>query len=128
MPNMQNMQNRENNTTPQASSSGSSIPVIGGLVRGGWLWVSAGALAAMIVVQGSGLLDSMAYAEMSTTYQSYSMMTTDGGTDEILVILDSRQEAMLIYEVDSTNTLKLLKREQLDTMFASARAQHLPRP
>ncbi len=102
--------------------------IVNGVFRGGWLWVSAGVLAAMIVVQGSGLFDSIANAEMSTTYQSYSMMTTDGGTDEILAVLDSRQEAMLIYAVDSTNTLRLLKREQLDTMFARARAQHLPRP
>ena len=32
--------------------------------RGGWLWISAGVLAALVVVQGAGLLDRPALAEM----------------------------------------------------------------
>jgi hypothetical protein len=110
------------------SNNESKRSIFSGLVGGGWLWVSAGVLAALITVQGAGLLDSPAYAEMTTTSQSYSMMTTDGGTDEVLVVIDSRQESLLIYRVDSTNTLQLYKREQLDTMFTRARARLSPRP
>ena len=98
------------------------------LLSGGWLWISAGVLAALILVQGAGMLDSPAMGDMTTTQQSYSMMTTDGGTDEVLVLIDSRQESMLVYRVDSSNTLQLLKREQLDAMFSRARAQLAVRP
>jgi len=93
-----------------------------------WLWLTAGVLAGLIVVQGAGMLESEAVADMTTTTQSYSMMTTDGGTDEVLVIVDSRQESLMIYRVDSSNQLQLYKREQLGPLFSRARAQGTPRP
>lgn len=107
------------NTTP-------NTPVRCG--RGGWLWLSAGILAGLIVVQGAGMFESEAYADMTTTMQSYSMMTTDGGTDEVLVVVDSRQESLLIYRVNLNNRLQLYKREQLGPLFTRARAQGAVRP
>jgi hypothetical protein len=65
---------------------------------------------------------------MTTTSQSYAMMTTDGGTDEVLVVVDSRQESLMIYRVDSSNQLQLYKREQLGPLFSRARAQGSIRP
>jgi len=97
--------------------------------RSGWLWVSAGVLGALIVVQGSGLLDSPARAEMSTTSGSYSVMTTDGGNDEILVVVDSRQESLMVYRTSgSTNDLKMLDREELSSLFMRARARAIGGP
>jgi len=94
----------------------------------GWLWVSAGVLAALIVVQGAGLFESKAYAEMATTNASYSMMTTDGGNDEILVVVDSRQESLLVYRTMNNTSLKLLDREDLSSLFSRARARAVGRP
>ena len=51
--------------------------------RSGWLWVSAGVLASLILVQGAGMLDSTAHAEMSSTSGAYTMITTDGGNDAV---------------------------------------------
>ncbi len=96
--------------------------------QGGWLWISAAVLGSLILVQGAGLFDSSAHADMTVTNQSYSMMTTDGGTDEVLVVIDSRQESLLVYRVDSGNKMQLHRRESLDALFANARAQLFPRP
>jgi hypothetical protein len=94
----------------------------------GWLWVSAGILAALIVVQGGGLFESKAYAEMSTTSGSYSMMTTDGGNDEILVVVDSRQESLMVYRSMNGTTLEMLEKEELSSLFSRARARAVGSP
>ena len=94
----------------------------------GWLWVSAGVLAAMIVVQGSGVFESPALAEMATTNGSYSMLTTDGGNDEILVVVDSRQESLMVYRTVNNNALVLLEREELSSLFTRARARAMGGP
>jgi hypothetical protein len=96
--------------------------------RSGWLWVSAGVLAALIVVQGSGVFESTARAEMATTNGAYSMMTTDGGNDEILFVVDSRQESLMVYRTDGMKSLKMLEREDLSSLFSRARARAMGRP
>ncbi|MHA7814371.1 MAG: hypothetical protein ACX94C_13390 [Phycisphaerales bacterium] len=95
---------------------------------GGWLWVSAGVLAALIVVQGAGLVDSPAHAEMTSSSGAYTMMTTDGGNDEILVVVDSSQESMMVYRSDRNQGLQLLEREDLAGLFSRARARAFGRP
>lgn len=96
--------------------------------RSGWLWVSAGVLAALIVVQGAGVLDAPAHAEMTSTSGAYTMMTTDGGNDEILVVVDSSQESLMVYKSDRNQGLQLLEREDLTGVFARARARAMGRP
>ncbi len=94
----------------------------------GWLWVSAGVLAAMIIVQGSGVFESPAQAEMATTSGAFSMLTTDGGNDEILVVVDSRQESLMVYRAMNNNALELLEREELSSLFTRARARAMGGP
>ena len=96
--------------------------------RSGWLWVSAGVLAALIVVQGAGMLDTPAHAEMTSTSGAYTLMTTDGGNDEILVVVDSSQESLMVYKSDRNQGLQLLEREDLTGVFARARARAMGRP
>lgn len=95
---------------------------------GGWLWVSAGVLAALIVVQGAGLLDTPANAEMAISSGAYAMMTADGGNDEILVVVDSSQESLMVYRSDRNSSVQLLERENLSTLFERARARATGRP
>ena len=96
--------------------------------NGGWLWVSAGVLAALILVQGAGLLDSSARTEMAISSGAYAMMTSDGGNDEILVVVDSSQEALMVYRSDRNLGLQLLERENLAALFERARARATGRP
>ncbi len=108
--------------TPTTETQPTPVP------RSGWLWVSAGVLAALIVVQGAGLLDRSAGAAMAISSGSYSMATTDGGNDEILAVVDSRQESLMIYRTMNNNRVQLLDREDLGALFERARTRALGRP
>lgn len=127
MTNKTNQTNQAHETQAQAHGAPAAMAVAS-TQRGGWLWVSAGVLAALIVVQGAGLLDAPAQAEMAITSGSYTMVTTDGGNDEILAVVDSRQESLMIYRSFSNNRVQLLDRENLATLFERARARALGRP
>jgi len=95
---------------------------------GGWLWMCAGVLTGLIMLQGGGFFESQAMAEMATTSGTYSIMTTDGGNDEILVVVDSRQESMMVYRTMNTKELVLLDREELSSLFSRARARAMGGP
>lgn len=127
MTNKTNQTYQAHETQAQAHGAPAAMAVAS-TQRGGWLWVSAGVLAALIVVQGAGLLDAPAQAEMAITSGSYTMVTTDGGNDEILAVVDSRQESLMIYRSFSNNRVQLLDRENLATLFERARARAMGRP
>lgn len=91
--------------------------------QGGWLWVSAGVLAALTVVQGSQLLDRPAFAEMVARTGDYAILTTDGGSDEIVVVVDDRNEMLLVYRNENRQRLSLAEREPLPELFVRARAR-----
>lgn len=110
------------------ASSGEASSFRRGHQQAGWLWVSAGILAALIVVQGGGFFESVARAEMSTTSGTFSIMTTDGGNDEILVVADSRQESLMVYRTVNGNTLQMIEREELSSLFSRARARAMGSP
>lgn len=96
--------------------------------RGGWMWLTAGVLMGLIVLQGGGFFESAAKAEMSTTGGTYSVMTTDGGNDEIMVVVDSRQETIMVYRTFNNNKLSLIERENLASLFTRARARAIGAP
>lgn len=91
------------------------------------LWVTAIALAALVVVQlgrgGSAAFEQQALAEMVASVGDYSVMTTDGGNEELLFVLDNRNEQLMVYKVDQQRSMVLLAREELDGVFASARSK-----
>lgn len=113
-----------NAPTPSHQSPSGTDP------RAGWLWVSAGVLAALTIVQGAGLLDRPAYADMTSNTTGYTIMTTDGGSDETVIVIDDRQEALLVYRHQNRERLQLLDREPLPELFTRARANSglPPRP
>ena len=91
--------------------------------RGNWLWVSAGVLAALIVVQGAGLLDRTARAEMVADKGGYVMMTTEGGSTEVMLLIDERNETLLVYDVENQRRVVLEDRQALPDLFNRARVQ-----
>lgn len=98
--------------------------------RGQWLWVSAGVMAALVVVQGAGLLDRPAIAEMTASAGGYTIMTTDGGSNEVGLVIDERNETLLVYSVKNRREVRLENRQSLPELFTRARAQagHPARP
>lgn len=91
------------------------------------LWVTAVALAALVVLTlGRGTarpFEQQALAEMVASVGDYSIMTTDGGNEELLFVLDNRNEQLLVYKVDQQRSMLLLSREELDAVFSSARSK-----
>jgi hypothetical protein len=85
------------------------------------LWASGAALAALILVQASGLPGNAARAEMVSQAGEFTMLTTDSGTEEVLVVLDNRSEQLLIYRVKSQKTLELMQNVSVARLFESAR-------
>jgi hypothetical protein len=86
------------------------------------LWTSAAALTMLILVVGSPLLGSPARAEMVARAGEFTMMTTDSGTEEVLVVLDNRSEQMMVYHVRGQKTVELLQNLSIAKLFESAKA------
>lgn len=96
------------------------------------LWASAIALGLLALVQGVRLADlpgmSEARAEMVSRTGSLSVLTADGGNEDVLVILDERTETMSVYRTDARGGVQLLQTLSLPTVFTEARARTLGRP
>lgn len=93
------------------------------------LWASAFVIAAMIIVQAGRLPGNPAYADMTIDRGSYSLMTarTGRGSDtdphELLYVIDSREQALLVYEIEDARRRIITLRDgyPLDGLFARAR-------
>lgn len=71
-----------------------------------------------------GVLESVAQAApMVSQSGGITMMTCEGGTSEILVMLDSRRDLILVYRVEDQNTLAIIQRASLPQIFSDARAK-----
>lgn len=95
---------------------------------GSWWTTAVLVLLALFVVRGAGPGLPEAFAEMTAVQGSYTLMTTDGGNDEVLVVIDSREEMVLVYRIDQGGKLALQERERLSELFARARARAIGAP
>lgn len=113
------------NTTPPTNTNPPTDTVATTPARGsdGWLWASAAALSALVLLATTGAFDRSAHAEMTATTGGYSALTTDGGSDEVLVVTDDRSESLMVYQVLSGKKLELLAKHELPDLFRGARAQ-----
>ena len=93
------------------------------------LWASAFVIAAMIIVQAGRLPGQTASAEMTATRADYSVMTTNSGRggdqdpDELLYVIDNRDQVLLVYEIEDVRRRQVVLRVgwSLPFQFASAR-------
>ncbi len=92
------------------------------LVASAPLWASAIVIMGLILVQSSRMIGSRAQAEMVSSSGGYTVMTVDGGTDEVLVILDERSEEMFVYRVENQRSVDIKERVSLSKLFTDARA------
>ena len=112
-------------TTPpnQPEPDGTSeTPSRGVRVPDGALWASAVVLAGLILALGARVADRPAYAEMAVKAGSYSMVTTEAGDSEALVVLDDREERLLVYTVSPGDKFELRASQDLAELFGGARA------
>ena len=93
------------------------------------LWASAFVIAAMIIVQAGRLPGQTANAEMTATRADYSVMTTSSGRggdqdpDELLYVIDNRDQVLLVYEIEDVRRGQVILRVgwSLPFQFSSAR-------
>lgn len=93
------------------------------------LWASAFVIAALIIVQAGRLPGNAAHAEMATDRGSYTLLTCNSGRggetdpDELLYVIDSREQVLLVYEIEDARKKQFILRDggSLDTMFQRAR-------
>lgn len=93
----------------------------------GWLWVSAGVLAALLVLKVGGGSEAAA-APGGTVASSGNLvaMTSPTGSDEILLVLDGRRETLFVYRTDQKG-VALQQRVALPALFQDARARSMGR-
>ncbi|MHC4217284.1 MAG: hypothetical protein ACYSU7_02400 [Planctomycetota bacterium] len=69
------------------------------------LWAAAFVVAALVIVQAGRLPGRSAYAETTANVNDFSLITARSGTGpderpyELLFVIDSRAEALLVYEL-----------------------------
>jgi hypothetical protein len=93
------------------------------------LWASAFVIAALAIVQAGRLPGNAANAEMAVDRGSYTLMTCDSGhggdnqPDELLYVIDSREQILMVYEIEDARKRQVFLRDggSLDNLFLKAR-------
>lgn len=85
------------------------------------LWASAFVILAMILVAAGRGGGNAAYAEMVATVGDYTVMTTQGSSDEIILVLDERNEELLVYKIQNQREIMLFETLSLSRTFLDAR-------
>ncbi|GJM20058.1 MAG: hypothetical protein DHS20C14_22710 [Phycisphaeraceae bacterium] len=97
-------------------------------VPDGALWASAVLLVALILTQAARVNDTPAFAEMAVKSNGYSLVTTEAGNAEALVVVDDRAESLLVYTIEPGGLFELRVNQPLTQMFLDARRQTGVRP
>jgi hypothetical protein len=88
------------------------------------LWLTAAVLAALTLVQlGRASIGSTARAEMVSQAGDFTLMTTNGGNDDVVAVIDNRGEDLTIYRVDNQSAFEPYQHVSLQQVFTSARAR-----
>jgi len=91
----------------------------------GPLLVCALLLAVFLGVLLSPLVNQPAHAEMIAESGHLITMTAQGGSEDILLVLDNRTEQLTVYTLGNQNALELIQRLELPDLFQAARAKRL---
>jgi hypothetical protein len=97
----------------------------GGVVRDRGSWALAGsavALSAAIVLLGGRGMVAPVEADVATI-GSQTITNLRAGTDEeVIAVLDGREERLFVYQVQNMKDLKLVSSDDLRDIFAKAKA------
>ena len=93
------------------------------------LWASAFVIGALTIVQAGRLPGPAAHAEMVSGRSDYTLLTTDSGTggdsnpDELLYVIDNRDQVILVYEIEDAREKRMILRDggSLQNLFRAAR-------
>ncbi len=116
---MNNQQNQSNETVCSTNRQQRAAQIT--------LSVSAIIMLALIAIQSIGLPVSTATAGMVSKTGNYTALTAIGRTKsaEMLLVIDDRNEDLLVYNAEQGRDIELVARESLPDLFTNARAQSL---
>ncbi|MFT3683968.1 MAG: hypothetical protein QM783_03400 [Phycisphaerales bacterium] len=103
-------------TPPNARSRAETLLLLtaGALLAcAAWAWL-AGPLSA--------LRGTPAIADVAVTGSDHGLLTSDGGGDDVLLVLDQRTEELLLYRPSNGRTIDFRARYALRDLFNEARA------
>ena len=95
----------------------------------GVLWASAFVIAALVITQAGRLPGPTAYAETASSGADYVLLTARSGRgkelepDEVLYVIDNRDQVLLVYEVEDAQRNLIVARAggSLVNLFRNAR-------
>lgn len=95
----------------------------------GVLWASAFIIGALVLLQASRLPMNPAYGEMGASSEGFTVLTVDSGRGtredpmEMIYVIDSRSEIMMIYEIEDARRNEFILRMGIDLakLFHTAR-------
>lgn len=86
------------------------------------LWASAMIILALVILQAGRLgAGKQALADVISVDDTVLLTAEVDGTEDILAVLDSRTDTMLIYGVVNRNTIELRETINLAELFQAAR-------
>jgi len=98
------------------------------------LWASALVLFALVLIQAQPIWglqpfgNSEAQAGMVASSGAFTILTADSGNEDVVVLLDGRNEMLYVYRTDMRSGVQLFQRVPVAQVFADARARSVGRP
>ena len=90
----------------------------------GALWASAFVLAGMVIVQAGRLgIGNEAAAVVSNVGEMTVLTANTGSNEDVILVLDDRTDALLIYGVENRNRVELFQNLKVSEFFQQARTQ-----
>ena len=83
------------------------------------LWCGVAALGVMVL--GDWLRTWEARADVVAAGGEFAALTSDTGSEDILVVLDQRAEQLLVYGVRNQNAIEFRGRQSLSELFLEGR-------
>ncbi|MCA3004395.1 MAG: hypothetical protein ACK51N_05560 [bacterium] len=105
------------NASPGLSNGRAGVVFLGllALALSGVLW--------LLLASGQRLIGGTpALADVTSMTGDYVVATVNGGTDDVLVVLDHRTETLLVYRLSNQTNFELRSRQSVREMFINARA------
>ncbi len=89
------------------------------------LTVTAIAGAALLVFQAAAQVGGTSGSRSGMVSQSgpFTLMTSDAGSEDIVVVLDNRNEQLMVYKTENAQSLQLYQKLSLPRMFMDAKAR-----
>lgn len=116
-----------NQTATSNTSSNTSTNSAASFSRA--LTMSATALILLITFQAAAYLpqfgrsSNIASAGQVSQVGGFTIMTSDANTEDILLLLDGRNEQLSVYRNENNNTVQLYQKVSLPRLFSDAKAR-----